>query len=92
MPFETLDKTVLAMSGKAKNEKYARKTSSNFSVQDDLTSFHIYFSRRKLCAFVLRSFLLYVFTKPPPSSSPRGSSVRVAILMELGLNGGFNLQ
>lgn len=51
--------------------------------------FHIRFSRRKLRAFVVPSFLMYVFTKPPPRFSPGGGYVGVVILMRLGFTCGF---
>lgn len=53
--------------------------------------FYIRFSRRKLRAFVVPFFLMYVFTKPPPRFSPGGGCVGVVILMRLGLAGGFDL-
>ena len=59
----------------AKTKEYARDMSGQFSVPDDLRLFHIRFSRRKLRTFVVPSFLMYVFTKPPPRFSPGGGYV-----------------
>lgn len=46
-----------------------------FSVPDDLRLFYIHFLRRKLRVFVAPSFLMYVFTKPPPRFSPGGGDI-----------------
>jgi len=74
----------------AKTKKYARKASGLFPVPDDLRALYIRFSRRILRAFVMPSFLVRVFAKPPSGSFPEGGCVGVLILMRLGLAGGYD--
>ena len=54
-----------------------------------MRALYIRFSRRILRAFVMPSFLVRVFAKPPSGSFPEGGCVGVLILMRLGLAGGL---
>ena len=55
-----------------------------------MRALYIRFSRRILRAFVMPSFLVRVFVKPPLGSFPEGGCVGMLILMRLGLAGGFD--
>ena len=68
-----------------KTEEYAREEPDQFSVPDDLRAFHLCFSRRKLCAFFMPSFLMYAFTKSPPRFFPEGGCVGGVYLNEIRL-------
>lgn len=77
-----------------KQEIFSRMTFYNFA---SLLRLHTIFTQPEgthvyhiNAAFAVSSFLMYVFTKPPPRFSPGSGFVGVAILMRLRLSRGFS--